>query len=259
MIWTTGHRSEAGGLAVIAAGEGPVVLLIHGVGLRAEAWGAQIDVLARTCSVLAVDMPGHGDSLRLPATATLADYTDAIAATLDAPAVVIGHSFGAMIALDLAIRHPGRVAGIAALNAIYRRSAEAKAAVRARAESLDGLSMADPSATLERWFGTATSPERDACRDWLCSNDPLGYRTAYGVFASEDGPTDQGLRELHCPALFLTGGQERNSTPEMSHAMATLAPQGHTEVLHDAAHMLPMTNAPQVNAILERFVREVFP
>jgi (E)-2-((N-methylformamido)methylene)succinate hydrolase len=258
MTWTIRPRSEAGTLAAIAAGDGPNVLLIHGVGLRAEAWGAQISVLARCCSVLAVDMPGHGESRGLPASAGLADYTDAIAATLDAPAVVIGHSFGAMIALDMARRHPERVAGVAALNAIYRRSEEAMAAVRARADRLDGLGMADPTATLERWFGANSSPERDACRDWLGSVDPAGYRNAYRVFAREDGPADKTLMELHCPALFLTGGLEPNSTPSMSKAMAALAPQGQAEVLPDAAHMLPMTHAPKVNAVLAQFVRAVF-
>jgi pimeloyl-ACP methyl ester carboxylesterase len=258
MTWTTRPRSEAGTLAAIAAGEGPTVLLIHGVGLRAEAWGAQIDALACVYRVLAVDMPGHGESLRLPTPAMLADYTDAIAATLNAPAVVVGHSFGAMIALDLALRHPGRVAGVAALNAIYRRSETAKAAVRARAATLDGTSMADPTATLERWFGSVSSPERNACRDWLCSVDPVGYRTAYTVFADEDGPDDEGLRGLECPALFLTGEREPNSTPRMSEQMAALVHKGQAVVLADAAHMLPMTHAPQVNTMLMKFLQSVF-
>lgn len=259
MTWKTRPRSEAGPLAVIATGGGPPVLLIHGVGLRAEAWGAQIDALACDFRVLAVDLPGHGESKRLPATSTLGDYTDAIAALLGAPAVVIGHSFGAMIALDMAIRHPGRVAAVAGLNAIYRRSTDAMAQVRARADQLDGRSMADPSATLERWFGLATSPAQDACRDWLCSVDPDGYRTAYGVFAHEDGPPDQGLMGLHCPALFLTGRLEPNSTPQMSQAMAALAPQGQAHVVAGAAHMLPMTHAPQVNAVLAQFAQVVCP
>ncbi len=259
MTWTTRQRSDLGGLAAIVAGDGPPVLLIHGVGLRAEAWGAQIDALAQTGRFVAVDMPGHGDSRPLPATAKLADYTDAIAAKLDTPAVVIGHSFGAMIALDMAIRHPDKVAGVAALNAIFRRAEDAKAAVRKRAGSLDGQTMADPNATLDRWFGSIPSAERDACRDWLRAVDPMGYRAAYTVFAQEDGPAEQDLKTLHCPALFLTGGQEPNSTPQMSQAMAALCPQGQATVIPDAAHMLPMTHAAQANAILTRFIHEAMP
>ena len=46
MIWTTRPRSRAGPITMISQGKGPPVLLIHGVGLRAEAWAGQIDVLA---------------------------------------------------------------------------------------------------------------------------------------------------------------------------------------------------------------------
>lgn len=255
MIWTTRPRSNAGPLAAITAGEGPLVLLIHGVGLRAEAWAAQIADLAQDCRVVAVDMPGHGNSPRLSLPLDLAAFTDMIATVLDEPAVVIGHSFGAMIALDLAVRHAAHVRGVAALNAIYRRSRDAKAAVQARANSLDGVTRADPTATLERWFGTAPSPERAACHDWLVAADPMGYRDAYRIFAQEDGPTDVGLRALACPSLFLTGAKEPNSTPAMSQAMAALAPKGRAVVFEDAAHMLPMTHAAQLNAVLGGFVR----
>ena len=196
MIWTTRQRSEVGPLATIVAGAGSTIVLIHGVGLRAEAWAPQIDALCRDFRVMAVDMPGHGESAVLAGAPDLRAYTDAVAACLDGPAVVIGHSFGAMIALELAIMHPGKVVGVAALNAIYRREPAAREAVIARAARLDGSSVADPSAPLGRWFGDVSSPERSACADWLCSVDPAGYKDAYTVFAHADGPTDTGLQAI---------------------------------------------------------------
>jgi pimeloyl-ACP methyl ester carboxylesterase len=255
MTWKTRQRSNIGSLAAITAGSGPLVLFIHGVGLRAEAWGAQIDALSPSCRVIAVDMPGHGHSAPLGTSPELADFTNAIASCLDEPAMVIGHSFGAMIALDMAIRHPEKVKGVAALNAIYRRDSKAQAAVASRAECLDGKTLADPTRTLERWFGSAVSPQREACHDWLCTVDPAGYRSAYRVFAKENGPQEQELKTISCPALFLTGQQEPNSTPAMSKSMAALVPDGRAEVLANAAHMMPMTHAEQVNAILADFVK----
>ncbi|WP_394688610.1 alpha/beta fold hydrolase [Hoeflea sp.] len=262
MTWTTQPRSRSGQLAAIIKGTGPKVLLIHGVGLRAEAWTAQVDALAKDCHVTAVDMPGHGESSRLSEGPQgtgpgLAGYTDAIVAILDEPAVVIGHSFGAMIALDMATRHPGKVVAVAALNAIFQRDTAAKADVRARAESLDGVTVADPTSTLNRWFGSDTSAERDACQGWLCEVNARGYRDAYRVFASRDGPSEEALRSLHCPALFLTGADEPNSTPDMSRRMAALAPKGRAEILPGAAHMLPMTHAAQVNEILKHFIQDI--
>lgn len=255
MTWKTRQRSKIGPLAAITAGSGPLVLMIHGVGLRAEAWGAQIDALSSNCRVVAVDMPGHGHSAPLGPSPKLADFTSAIALCLDEPALVIGHSFGAMIALDMAIRHPEQVKGFAALNAIYQRDSKAQAAVASRAESLDGKTMADPVKTLERWFGSAVSPQREACREWLCTVDPVGYRSAYRVFANENGPQEQELKTITCPALFLTGQLEPNSTPAMSKSMAALVPNGRAEVLPNAAHMMPLTHAEQVNAILADFLK----
>lgn len=257
MTWTTRPRSDLAGLGAITRGDGPLVVLIHGVGLRAEAWNAQIDALALDHRVVAVDMPGHGHSPALPDTPCLADFTDAIARVIDAPAVVIGHSMGTMIALDLATRHADKVLGVAALNAIFERSDAAAEAVQSRAAALDPAQIADPSAPLQRWFGAGDSPERTACHDWLTSCDPKGYKTAYTVFAHENGPSRNALQKLHCPALFLTGADEPNSTPAMSQAMATLAPQGRAEIIPNAAHMLPMTHPNAVNDALRAFLAPI--
>lgn len=253
MTWTTRPRSRDRGIAFIREGNGPGILLVHGVGLRAEAWNAQISGLSDTFRVTAPDMPGHGESERIEGPADLNAYSTRLAALLDEPAVVIGHSMGAMIALDLAIRYPQKVRGVGALNAIYRRPAEAKEAVRQRAQGLDGISAPDPDSTLNRWFGLEASDARAACENWLRSADPAGYRTAYRVFAEEDGPKDADMKALACPALFMTGAREPNSTPGMSRAMAALVPDGAAEVIDGAAHMMPMTHPDQVTRALRDF------
>jgi (E)-2-((N-methylformamido)methylene)succinate hydrolase len=253
MMWTTRQRSEIGGLATVTAGEGTRLLLIHGVGLRAEEWNAQIEVLSEKFEVVAPDLPGHGESPLLAETAGLADYSDWVARLLDQPTVVAGHSMGAMIALDLAVRYPEKICGVVTLNAIYRRTDAARAAVNLRAASLDGVSVPEPEPTLTRWFGGQASPEREACKYWLQNVDPKGYQTAYRVFAEEDGPSDESLKSLRCPALFLTGSLEPNSTPAMSRAMAALAPNGEAQIIETAAHMMPMTHSAEVTDALRNF------
>ncbi|MFY0691765.1 MAG: alpha/beta hydrolase [Paracoccaceae bacterium] len=262
MNWAHRQRFDIGGLPAVQAGAGPNVLLLHGVGLRAEAWGAQLDALARSAWVTAPDMPGHGESRVIASQMRLADYTDAAMAVLDAlegPAVVVGHSMGAMIALDLAARAPERVRGVAALNAVFERSAAAAAAVQARAAVLDGRTHPDPSATLERWFGSEPSPERDACHGWLGSVNPAAYKLAYTAFAHSPSPSRRAVAQLACPALFMTGRLEPNSTPAMSQAMAGLAPRGRARIIEGAAHMMPMTHPKEVNAALTGFLNEVQP
>ncbi|MFK7942594.1 MAG: alpha/beta fold hydrolase [Paracoccaceae bacterium] len=257
MTWTTRPRSEFGQLAAIRTGSGPRILLLHGVGLRAEAWNAQIDALAPTFEIIAPDMAGHGHSPMFADVVQLATYTDQLARgieELDGPVMVIGHSMGAMIALDLACRYPHLIRGVVAMNAIYRRSQEAKDAVRDRWLSLDTKTPPDPTGPMQRWFGGLASPEAGACRDWLVSADPSHYRHAYLVFSTGDAPPDEDLANLTCPALFFTGADEPNSTPAMSDAMAALAPKGRAKILPDAAHMMPMTHPDTVNAVLADFL-----
>lgn len=247
-------------MAVVRAGTGPRLLLVHGVGLRAEAWNALTTGLSDRFELLAPDLPGHGGS-PLPRARPgheqpdLTDYGDALAPLIDRPTVLIGHSMGAMIVLDLATRYREHVRGVVALNAIYRRADAARLAVRQRANALDDVLVADPAPALDRWFGANPSPERTACESWLKTNDPAGYRAAYQVFAEEDGPSDEVLSALQCPALFMTGGREPNSTPAMSRAMADLAPDGSVRIIETAAHMMPMTHAATVNTALRGFAQ----
>ena len=111
MIWTTRPRSERSGLAAIEAGEGAQIVLLHGVGLRAEAWNRQIDALSKRYHVTAPDMPGHGDSAVRPNLTRVSDYADAVLGAFDGPAMTGGHSIGELIAPDLAARPPTRAAG----------------------------------------------------------------------------------------------------------------------------------------------------
>ena len=69
--------------------------------------------LAQRCRVLVPELPGHGGSSPLPAPAeTLDPYADRLVAVLDDPAVLVGHSLGAVVALRAAGRHPDAVRGL---------------------------------------------------------------------------------------------------------------------------------------------------
>jgi len=254
-------RYEIGGLSAIIAGDGNPVLLLHGVGLRAEAWQAQIDALCAHYHVIAPDMPGHGQSPHPTGLRRLADYAQAYLPVLEQlgrPVMIVGHSMGAMIALELASREPEKVRAVAALNAIFERSPKAAQAVQERAAALDGVTASNPEATLNRWFADSLSKERDACETWLRAGNPAGYKLAYTAFAHAEGPSRRALETLACPALFATGALEPNSTPEMSRAMAGIAPHGRVQIVENAAHMMPMTHADEVNAALLNLAREVY-
>ncbi|MEM9433151.1 MAG: alpha/beta hydrolase [Pseudomonadota bacterium] len=258
MTWTTRPRSNTGSLAAIVQGQGPLIVLLHGVGLRAEAWGAQIDHLAdKGYRVVAPDMIGHGESPFKPAH-TIQDFSTPVTEVLDEPALIIGHSMGSMMALHVALSHPGQMRGLVALNAVYQRDEAAQKAVQLRASSLDGQSVSDPEQTLARWFGSSRNPQRDACETWLRSVSPRAYKAAYCAFARSTTPTSEQLERLSCPALFMTGSEEPNSTPEMSHRMADTAANARAHDITGAAHMMPMTHPDETNAKLESFAQHCF-
>jgi len=258
MTWTTRQRFNlTNEIASIRSGEGAPVALIHGVGLCADSWGAQIDPLAKDFCVYALDMPGHGQSTAFTDTPELSDYVDRIAdalGTIGEPMCIAGHSMGALVALEIAIRYPSMCLGVAALNTVYRRSEQARNGIKERARALSLTDTNDPTPTLERWFATDTSSEAaNACRHWLTSVDPSAYGAAYRVFANADGPSDAGLQNLECPALYLTGEDEPNSTPAMSEALATQTPNARAHVVPGAAHMAMMTHPDAVTRALSDF------
>lgn len=257
MMPKTLRLSDGAAVRALVAGEGPTVLLIHGVGLRAEAWAPQIAALAVDHRVIAVDMPGHGDSDALPEGARLPDYVawaSRVVMALDlGPVSLAGHSMGAMIAAGVAVERPNLLARVALLNGVHRRTAEARAAVTARADQIaagdDGI-----DGPLSRWFGPADALVRAQVAGWLRGVDRQGYAAAYRAFAEGDGVYADRLHTISCPALVLTGEGDGNSTPAMAQAMADAMVQGRAQVIAGHRHMMNLTAPAAVNAALRHWL-----
>jgi len=241
------------GAAYIAAGAGEPLVLLHGVGLRLEAWGPQIAALSASHRVIALDLPGHGESAPLPPGSRLPDFVAWLGRALDSvgcgPASVAGHSMGALIALGAALEFPDRIRRVALICGVGPRSAAAREAVAARARQI-AEGARDIEGPLARWFGDEDSPERRACCDWLSSVDPDAYATAYRAFAEGDALYAGRIGALACPALFLTGEGDLNSTPAMAQAMAEATLNGRAVVVPGHRHMVGMTAPEAVNAAL---------
>jgi pimeloyl-ACP methyl ester carboxylesterase len=97
-------------------GAGPTLLLLHGLGGSTSNWVELMPELLGRYRVVAVDLPGHAGSGRLPRGATMSDFAAVAAAVLEAegsgPALVAGHSFGGQMALRLARSRPELVRGL---------------------------------------------------------------------------------------------------------------------------------------------------
>jgi len=250
--------SEGRAVRLLEAGAGEPLLLIHGVGMRAEAWEPQMGALAAGHRVIAVDMPGHGGSDLLAEGARLPDYVDWAAEVIRrlgcGPVNLAGHSMGALIAAGVAVEHPGLLRRVAMLNGVYRRSPEARAAVLARAEEiLRGEGSIE--APLTRWFGEDDGAVRDRVAGWLHTVDPRGYAAAYRAFAEGDLAYADRLGDIRCPALVLTAGGDANSSPAMAEAMAASAPLGEAIVIAGHRHMVNLTAPEAVTQAMRRWLQ----
>ncbi|SAK72883.1 hydrolase [Caballeronia hypogeia] len=239
------------------------VVLIHGVGMNHSVWAPQIDALSAYFDVLAYDMPGHGESALPSAEPTLAEYAMQLSALLDALKIervhVVGHSMGALVALEFALTLPARTQSVAALNAVYDRTPEQSAAVMNRASTLDATETGvGVDATIARWFGEPVpahlAQSAQDLRALLLNVDPVGYARTYRLFASSDGAHVGRLECLNMPALFLTGEFDPNSSPSMSQAMASAARNGRAEIIDGARHMMNVTDPERVNERLVAFL-----
>jgi pimeloyl-ACP methyl ester carboxylesterase len=116
----TAARQDVTRLAYGRRGQGEPLVLLHGLGLSRPSWDPVIDLLAPYFDVVAVDLPGHGQSPRQPdrASYTPADLAGAVAELLDqlglATVHLAGNSLGGWVALELAAT--GRARSVSAFS-----------------------------------------------------------------------------------------------------------------------------------------------
>jgi pimeloyl-ACP methyl ester carboxylesterase len=124
---------EARGLRMryLVGGDGPPLVLIHGLTGAASNWVELAPRLAQSHRVLVPDLPGHGRSAPLPSAPNLDVYAERVHLLADVegmlPAPLVGHSMGGLVALRLAVRRPEAVRGLvlaasAGIGSVTRRA-----------------------------------------------------------------------------------------------------------------------------------------
>jgi 3-oxoadipate enol-lactonase len=244
----------------------PAIVLCHGLLYDGAQWSNQIGPLSALGRVVVFDGPGHGKS-EVPPPFSLDDHKQAFVDALDAlgiqRTILIGLSWGGMLALRVAIGHPRRIAAMALLDCSADRETRydrAKYRVLASFARRFGL----PFALVEReiaplMFGRKALRERPELVREL-SQQVNGYpregvaRAAKAVVITRPSILKE-LRAVSVPTLVLCGQDDQATKPVQSQAIASRIPQATLTMIEDAGHMSALEEPARVNAALLPFVQ----
>jgi pimeloyl-ACP methyl ester carboxylesterase len=236
----------------------PVVVFLHGAGCDHTVWHLPARWFAwHGHSVLAVDLPGHGQSEGAPLT-SLADLARWVGSVLDAAGVrkaaLVGHSMGAAIALEAAALMPERVTRIALLGTASAIPVHRDLLSTAKEEPDRAYAM------MTAWaHGAAAKMGGHPVPGlWMTgATMALFARNAPGVLHTDLAACGQwrtgadAARGVRCPALVVIAGNDIMTAPKAGRELAGMIAGARTVVLEDCGHML-LAEAP--DALLDALI-----
>ncbi|MBN36727.1 MAG: alpha/beta hydrolase [Rhodospirillaceae bacterium] len=235
-------------------GEGPDVVLVHGVGCDLHMWDDLFPGLADRYRVIRYDTLGHGETSLPSPDITLKDYADQLDAVRSGLGLsrfaLVGFSMGVPISQLFAIGNSADLAGLVLMSGVYDRAPDQVKAIQdrivlARSEGTSALM----EAALERWLSPefrAARPDAEArIRQRFADNPPENFLTAYKIFAEADPWVVGKIGAITCPTLTTTGEDDPGSRPSMSRAMADEIPNARYAGMPGLRHM-PMVERPDV-------------
>ena len=220
-------------LAYEESGAGRPVLLVHGTGLTRLAWRETVEALAGSVRAIAYDRRAYGDS-EAPEpylATTIEEQAEDAAALLRAlgatPAVVCGHSAGAVVALDLLLRHSALVRGAVLVEppllALAPTGAEMLSELREEIE--DAARERGPGAAVEALLtGRAGEGVLDVLGPERAEAARASVRGALADFGAVTGweLRRRALRAIEQPVLVLSGARSREIYREVAALLADL-------------------------------------
>jgi pimeloyl-ACP methyl ester carboxylesterase len=266
-------------VSTLTMGTGPDVLLIHGLGGAKSSFLDTAAALSRRYRVHALDLPGFGGSSKpMSAPYTARYFAETVRATMDALGIgrahVAGNSLGGRVAIELGLRHPERVGGLALL-------CPAVAFVKRTYHPLVRVIRPELALVPHR-----LGRERVAERLWSLFADPdaidpsiadlvvdefqriyssPGGRIAFLAAARNvylDAPFGRNgfygrLSQLEAPALFVWGSHDTVIPPAFARYVSRWLPSAEQIVLEGCGHVPQVERAAECSGLIERFFERV--
>ncbi|MGS5089359.1 alpha/beta fold hydrolase [Hydrogenophaga sp. A37] len=253
------------------AGAGPGVVCLHSNASHSGQWRELMDLLSPTCHVLAPDGYDAGKSPAWPADHQPMRLDDEVAllepvlARAGSPLVLVGHSYGAAVALIAALRHPGRVRALAlyepTLFSLLEQETPApneadgiRHAVGAAGEALDrGDTDTAAQHFIDYWMGPGSWAATPTARKPAMAESVRQVRR-WGDALFNDTTPLAAFRTLDVPVLYMVGQRSPASAQGVARLLCDTLPRVKRLMLADLGHMGPITHPQPVNAAIAGFL-----
>jgi pimeloyl-ACP methyl ester carboxylesterase len=253
----------------------PLALLIHSGGFTSRQWRKLAHRLAASHDVLAPDLIGYGDAPWPPGEPfhfrqdvdRLAGLLAAHGVDADRPADVVGHSYGGLLGLQLALAHPDRVRRLALYEPVAFGVLDAADPADAAARAALALPVyrADAAGVDEAWL-TAFVDWWNGPGAWAQLAEPTraGFRSvAWKVYQevaslTADHTDRAGYAAIAAPTLLLGGANTPLTERRTLERLAAALPAARLTLFPGMGHMGPITHADQVNDAIAAHLADEF-
>jgi pimeloyl-ACP methyl ester carboxylesterase len=261
-------RANTMGTAFARSSEGDTVVLLHSSASSGSQWRTLCGLLENDFDVLTPDLYGYGASADWPGRKpiTLAHEAAAVSALLgdeDKPAHIVGHSYGGVVALKLALESHVRLRSLTLIEPVafhlLRHDVQGAALyedVRRIGDSVrQSVACGDYWGGMERfidyWNGSGTweSLTEDK-RAALAARTPK-VALDFHITTAEDTPLS-AYSHISAPALILRGEYAPAPTQRIAELLAHTIPASHLKTVPGAGHMAPLTHKEFVNDAIRR-------
>ncbi len=241
-------------------GEGPPVVLVHGLGGTLHVWHGVAENLMLHHHVVAVDLRGHGRSEAGREAFSIkgwAQDVEALIGALELPAVtLVGHSMGSLVAQSLAVSNPELVDQLVLIGGISYFEPPAKKRYDQRADLVEAEGM---DALVDDWVTGALAPRTHAklpqltgmLRDQFLRNDPEQYAKACRALAKAPSITREDIGQ---PTLLLVGDHDRSTPMAMTEQLHRSIPVSRVRVISSAAHWATLEQPDEIAAAILEFL-----
>lgn len=244
-------------------GEGPPVLLLHGLGSSARDWENQIPEFSRSYRVIACDVRGHGRSGKPPGPYSVARFARDVAELLRAldasPAHIIGLSMGGMIAFQIAVDFPDLVRSLVIINsgpAVILKKFSQRTGVQLRFFIVRWFGMRAMAKLIGKRLFPDPGQERllETFIDRVAENDPRAYLDS--ILAINGWSVADRVSKIRCPVLVVASDQDYTAV-EVKQAYAAQIPGAVVTVLPNSRHAAPVDQPEQLNRVILDFLGSV--